>query len=98
MSGKFKEVYMNRSCSFANSKDVSARRPNIMAADKSGRVHAIELASKTDIGRKLPSLTSRNEDAMKKMPMPNRGKIVVLKHPYEASTIKTMLDNLISKA
>jgi len=53
MSGKFKEIYLNRSYSFANGKGGSARRPDVMAIDIDGKVHAIELASKTDMGRKL---------------------------------------------
>ena len=95
MNGKFKEVYMNRSYSFANGKGISGRRPDIMAVDKSGRVHAIELASKTDMGKKFPSLRSRNRDAMGSLPAQNRGDIVVLQHPYDASTIKRSLDGLI---
>jgi hypothetical protein len=95
MSEKFKEVYMNRSYSFANGKGISARRPDIMAVDKSGRVHAIELASKTDMGKKFSSLQSRNLEVMENLPVQNRGDVVVLKHPYDASTIKRWLDGLI---
>ncbi|MNJ36607.1 putative deoxyribonuclease RhsC [compost metagenome] len=95
MSGKFKEIYLNRSYSFANGKGVSGRRPDIMAVDSSGRVHAIELASKTDMGSKLPSLTGRNQAAMSNLPKAGQGNIVVLKHPYNASKIKSVLDNLI---
>jgi len=95
MTGKFKEVYMNRSYSFANGKGVSGRRPDIMAIDNAGRVHAIELASKTDMGSKLPSLTARNQAAMGGLPKIGQGNIVVLKHPYDASKIKNILDNLI---
>ncbi|WP_201775109.1 hypothetical protein [Pseudomonas sp. C5pp] len=51
MSGKFKEIFLNRSYSFANGKGVTGRRPDIMAIDKSGKVHAIELASKIDMGK-----------------------------------------------
>lgn len=96
MSGKFKEVYLNRSYSFANGKGISARRPDVMAIDINGRVHSIELASKTDMGRKLPTLTSRNETAMGNLPVTKQGEIIVLEHPYNASEIKSMLDNLIS--
>lgn len=66
-----------------------------MAIDKAGRVHAIELASKTDMGGKLPSLTARNQAAMTNLPKTGQGNIVVLKHPYNASKIKSVLDNLI---
>jgi hypothetical protein len=66
-----------------------------MAVDKSGRVHAIELASKTDMGKKFSSLQSRNLEVMENLPVQNRGDVVVLKHPYDASTIKRWLDGLI---
>jgi RHS repeat-associated protein len=96
MSGKFKEVYLNRSYSFANGKGISGRRPDIMAVDMNGKVHAIELASKTDMGRKLPSLRTRNQDAMKNLPSTDRGSVIVLEHQYNSSKIKNALDNLIS--
>lgn len=96
MSGKFKEIYLNRSYSFANGKGVSARRPDVMAIDMDGKVHAIELASKTDMGRKLTSLTSRNDTAMRNLPFNQQGEIIVLEHPFNAMDIKSTLDNLIS--
>ncbi|WP_260441438.1 hypothetical protein [Pseudomonas putida] len=96
MSGKFSDVYLNRSYSFANGRGVSARRPDVMAVDINGKVHAIELASKTDMGRKLPTLTSRNETAMSNLPLNKQGEILVLEHPYNAADMKSMLDDLIS--
>ncbi|WP_175854242.1 DUF6531 domain-containing protein [Burkholderia cepacia] len=96
MSGKFKEIYLNRSYNFAMDNAVSARRPDIMAVDINGRVHAIEMASRTDMGAKLRTLTSRNYDAMQNLPLNERGDILVFEHPYDAQAIKTDLDNLIS--
>ncbi|WP_052321714.1 DUF6531 domain-containing protein [Ralstonia sp. A12] len=96
MSGKFTDVYLNRSYNFANGKGVSIRRPDIMAVDVNGKVHAIELASKTDMGAKLPSLTTRNQAAMNNLPPAKQGEIIVLDHPYDAPTIKSALDQLIS--
>ncbi|TNH41560.1 RHS repeat protein [Photorhabdus luminescens subsp. sonorensis] len=96
MSGKFKEVYLNRSYSFANGKGTSGRRPDVMAIDVNGKVHSIELASKTDMGKKLPTLTSRNETAMSNLPVNKQGDILVFEHPYKAADMKSMLDNLIS--
>nr|WP_249226264.1 hypothetical protein [Entomohabitans teleogrylli] len=96
MSGKFKEVYLNRSYSFANGKGISGRRPDIMAVDMNGNVHAIELASKTDMGKKLPTLTSRNDTAMSNLPPNRQGEVIVLEHPYNARDMKLALDNLIS--
>ncbi|NIF22084.1 RHS repeat-associated core domain-containing protein, partial [Candidatus Pantoea multigeneris] len=96
MSGKFKDIYLNRSYSFANGKGISGRRPDIMAVDVNGRVHSIELASKTDMGRKLPTLTSRNETAMGNLPVSKQGEILVFEHPYSAFDMKSMLDDLIS--
>lgn len=66
-----------------------------MAIDNSGRVHAIELASKTDMGRKLPSLTVRNQTTMSNLLSSGQSNIVVLKHSYNASKMKSVLDNLI---
>lgn len=54
MSGKFTDVYLNRSYSFASGRGISARRPDVMAVDVNGKVHAIELASKTDMGKNYP--------------------------------------------
>ena len=96
MSGKFKEIYLNRSYNFASDNAVSARRPDIMAVDINGRVHAIEMASRTDMGVKLRTLTTRNYDAMQNLPPNARGDILVFEHPYDAQSIKTDLDNLIS--
>ncbi|WP_440094210.1 RHS repeat domain-containing protein [Pseudomonas syringae] len=96
MSGKFKDVYLNRSYNFAKGPGVSARRPDVMAVDVNGKVHAIELASKTDMGKKLPTLTSRNRDAMSGLPAQNRGRILTLEHPYNAAQMKSMLDTFIS--
>jgi RHS repeat-associated protein len=73
MSGKFKDVYLNRSYNFAKGPGVSARRPDVMAVDLNGKVHAIELASKSDMGRKLPTLTTRNTDAMSGLPAQSEG-------------------------
>ena len=96
MSGKFTDIYLNRSYNYANSGDVSLRRPDIMAVDVNGQTHAIELASRTDMGAKLPTLTARNRAAMGNLPASNRGEIIVLDHPYNASDIKSVLDDLIS--
>ncbi|MFP1767806.1 RHS repeat domain-containing protein, partial [Lonsdalea quercina] len=96
MSGKFKEVYLNRSYSFANGKGISGRRPDVMAIDMNGKVHAIELASKTDMGKKLPTLTSRNDTAMSNLPLNKQGEVLVLEHPFNARDMKSALDNLIS--
>ncbi|MCA8061006.1 DUF6531 domain-containing protein [Burkholderia sp. AU38729] len=96
MSGKFKEIYLNRSYNFATDNAVSARRPDIMAVDVNGKVHAIEMASRTDMGAKLRTLTSRNYDAMQNLPPNARGDILVFEHPYDAQAIKADLDNLIS--
>jgi RHS repeat-associated protein len=96
MSGKFKDVYLNRSYNFAKGPGVSARRPDVMAVDLNGKVHAIELASKSDMGRKLPTLTTRNTDAMSGLPAQSRGRVLTLEHPYNASEMKSILDSFIS--
>nr|WP_237657687.1 RHS repeat-associated core domain-containing protein [Cronobacter dublinensis] len=95
MSGKFKEIYLNRSYSFAHGPGVSGRRPDIMAIDINGKTHSIELASKTDMGKKLPTLTTRNQTAMSNLPGSQQGEIIVFKHQYDAYHIKSVLDDLI---
>ena len=96
MSGRFKEIYLNRSYDKAMGSDISKRRPDIIAIDENGRVHSIELASKTDMGSKFPDLTARNETVMNNLPLDTQGSIIVLRHPFSASDIKLVLDNLIS--
>ena len=97
MTGKFKAVYLNRSYN----KMVGAggrRRPDISAIDKNGRVHAIELASITDM-RNVDTfnfLTDRNFTCMMRLPKLQRGKIISIPHPYDAKAMKTQLDNLIN--
>ena len=95
MSGKFREIHLNRQYNSAVGPSQSTRRPDVMAIDHAGRVHANELASKSDMGRKLPSLTTRNQAAMNGVPVNQRGEIVVIEHPYKAVDIKNTLDNLI---
>jgi len=67
-----------------------------MAVDVNGKVHAIELASKADMGKKLPTLTSRNNPAMNNLPGSKRGEVLVLEHPYSASDMKAIRDDFIS--
>jgi hypothetical protein len=65
-----------------------------MAIDKNGKVHAIEIASKTD-KRKLDLLFNRNEEAMRKLGIYREDAISLFKHPYNARDIKHRLDLLI---
>lgn len=97
MSGKFDRIYLNRSYNLANGSPTSLRRPDILAIDRNGRYHPIEVASKTDTGRRHTALTDRNAAAIRRLPPNQRGKIVVLDHPYDAATIKSELDNLIGR-
>lgn len=48
------------------------------------------------MGRKSPTLISRNETAMSNLPVTKQGEIIALEHPFNASEIKSMLDNVIS--
>ncbi|WP_437125112.1 RHS repeat domain-containing protein [Erwinia papayae] len=96
MSGKFKDVYLNRSYNYGLGSNISKRRPDVMAVDINGRVHSIELASISDMKGKLPELTSRNETAMSNLPLSKQGEILVFDHPYNASDMKSALDDLIS--
>ncbi|MFQ1700243.1 RHS repeat-associated core domain-containing protein [Loktanella agnita] len=94
MSGKFREIHMN--WQYNSGAGQSRRRPDVMAIDSNGRVHSIELASKTDMGSRYPNLMSRNRNAMNKLPASQQGQVVVIDHPYSASTIISQLDNLIA--
>nr|WP_304363258.1 RHS repeat-associated core domain-containing protein [Gilliamella apicola] len=94
MSGQFTEIYLNRSYNMALKTKASARRPDIMAIDKNGKVHAIELASKTD-KNKLESLIRRNKEAMEKLGSYREDAISLFEHPYNARDIKHRLDLLI---
>jgi len=96
MSGKFKDIYLNRSYNLHfGSGSTSSRRPDVMAVDINGNVHAIEVASRTDVGNRLTLLTTRNQTAMASVPAGNRGQILVLKRPWDAKSINNMLNNLI---
>ncbi|AUH33705.1 RHS repeat-associated core domain-containing protein [Paracoccus tegillarcae] len=95
MSGKFERIYMNRSYNLAEGPNVSRNRPDVMAVDRNGKVHAIELASKTDTGKRYGSLRSRNNDAMRGLTKTQRGLVIVLDHPYDARAMKFALDELI---
>ena len=95
MSGKFNEIYLNRSYSFAHGPGISGRRPDIMVVDINGKTHLIELASKTDMGKKLPTLTTRNQAAMSNLPPSQQGEIILFEHHYDAYHIKSVLDDLI---
>ncbi|MCX8964238.1 type IV secretion protein Rhs [Erwinia psidii] len=96
MSGKFSDIYLNRSYNYGVGSGISRRRPDVMAIDVNGRVHSIELASISDMKGKLPELTSRNETAMRSIPVTKQGEILVFEHPYDASDMKSILDDLIS--
>ncbi len=75
---------------------MSTRRPDVMAVEPNGKVHAIELASKTDVGSRFRALQMRNDQAMRGLPAQSMGEIFTFKHPYNASEIKSVLDSFIS--
>ncbi|MCO6528747.1 MAG: RHS domain-containing protein [Lactobacillus sp.] len=94
MSGQFKEIYLNRSYNRALGGSKSTRRPDIMAIDKNGKVHAIEIASKSDM-KNFDYLLTRNEEAMRILGIYREDAISSFKHPYNARDIKHRLDLLI---
>jgi hypothetical protein len=94
MSGQFTEIYLNRSYNMALKTKASARRPDIMAIDKNGKVHAIEIASKSDM-KNFDYLLTRNEEAMRILGIYREDAISSFKHPYNARDIKHRLDLLI---
>ena len=95
MSGKFTEIYLDLSYSTAvGQPGTSRRRPDIVAVDKDGKIHAIEIPSKTDISQNKP-LTQRNLDAMKCVPKNKQGTVTVLSYPYNAKSIKSDIDGLL---
>lgn len=77
------------------------RRPDITAIDIHGKVHAIELASMSDMKNQatFDCLFDRNDESMKKMDsilgVQRRGEIISIPHSYNAKSIKIQLDNLI---
>ncbi|EOU9535236.1 hypothetical protein ACOJCT_003504 [Cronobacter dublinensis] len=50
-----------------------------MAVDINGKTHSIDLASKKDMGKKLPTLTTRTQAAMSNLPASQQGEIIFLK-------------------
>ncbi|RNF34517.1 RHS repeat domain-containing protein [Paracoccus methylarcula] len=96
MSGKFDRIYMHRAYNTALGPGISRRQPDVLAIDRNGRVHAIELASWTDMRpSRYGNLSVRNNNAMRNLPPSQRGQVIVLDHPYNAQHIKNALDNLI---
>ena len=98
VTGKFKEVHLNRSYEAVTGTRTSPRRtPDLIAVDHNGRIHSIEIASRSDMSpQKYPNLVSRNQISQQQLPTANRGRIVVVDHPYCASNIKTTIDNWLS--
>jgi RHS repeat-associated protein len=97
MTGKFKEIHLNRSYQAVTGVKTTPRRsPDLTAIDHAGKVHAIEIASRTDMGAKYPELTTRNQAAMSQLPANTQGDVVVLDHPYDAANIKSTIDNWVS--
>lgn len=93
MSGKFKEIHLNRQYTAIGIG--SLRRPDVLAIDRNGRVHAIEMASITDMkGNRLSALTTRNQAVINALPASQRGTITVFDHPYDASTIHQTLTQI----
>ncbi|QQQ01322.1 RHS repeat-associated core domain-containing protein [Lysobacter enzymogenes] len=98
MSGKFTDIYLNRAYNTHTGGGVSRRRPDIMAVDHNGKIHAIEIASRTDMRSNTfwNFLTSRNRTAMSNLPVGQRGDIISIRHPYKATRIKSDLDNWLN--
>ena len=97
-TGLFKEIYLNRSYKVAGVGG-STRRPDVLAIDKKGNVHAIELASKTDMSKsKYPLLTSRNQTAQGTLNNGRNGTITVIDHPYSVRGINDGIRGAINNA
>jgi RHS repeat-associated protein len=95
MSGKFTEVYINRAYSTATgSQTVPRRLPDLIGIDSTGKAHAIEIPSPSDITRNRP-LAQRNQAAMRQLPCGIQGTVTVLGYPYSAASIKAQIDALI---
>ncbi|WP_237397741.1 hypothetical protein [Gilliamella sp. Pas-s25] len=94
MSGQFKEIYLNRSYNLALGESKSTRRPDVMAIDKNGKVHAIEIASKSDM-TDFDFLFTRNKEAMEILGIYREEAIFSFEHPYNARDMKHQLDLLI---
>jgi hypothetical protein len=97
-TGLFKEIYLNRSYKTAG-VGASSQRPDVLAIDKNGNVHAIEIASKTDMSKsKYPLLTSRNQTAQGSLNNGRQGSITVIDHPYSAKGINDGIRGTINNA
>ena len=99
MSGKFDEVYIDLSYSTAiGQPGTSRRRPDIIAKDRNGQLHSIEVPSPSD-NRSSASrqhLVDRNTDAQRKLPCGTKGELIVFNYPVNAIDVKIQLDRLIS--
>ncbi|TDY64209.1 RHS repeat-associated core domain-containing protein [Algibacter lectus] len=99
MSGKFKEIHLNRSYKSITGVATSPNRlPDVSGVDLNGKVHAIEIASDLDMrsASNYNKLTSRNQVAQSQLPKNMQGSITILDKPYDASTVKSVMDNLIN--
>ena len=99
MSGKFKEIHLNRSYKSATGIKTKPRRsPDIIAIDNNGKAHSIEIASDLDMKStsNYNKLTTRNQAAQSQLPSDIQGSITVIDKPYDAHSVKTTIDNLIN--
>ncbi|RFM25649.1 RHS repeat-associated core domain-containing protein [Deminuibacter soli] len=99
MSGKFKEIHLNRSYEAITGHSTSPRRsPDVTAIDNAGRVHAIEVASDLDMRNQqnYQALTTRNNVAQSQLPPNKQGTVLVVDKPYNAANVKTTVDNWLT--
>lgn len=97
MSGKFKEVHLNRSYeAITGNKTTPKRSPDITGIGNDGRVHSIEIASESDMrGSNLQKLTDRNKIAQAQLPSNKQGEIIIIEKPYKADAVKSKMDGFI---
>lgn len=99
MTGKFKEIHLNRSYEAITGNSTTPRRsPDVTAVDLNGRVHAIEIASDLDMRSttNYQALTTRNNVAQSQLPANKQGTVLVIDKPYNPTNVKTVVDNWLT--
>lgn len=62
-----------------------ARRPDVLAIDRNGGAHPIEVQSRTDTGARFRNLTTRNNQAQQNLHQGNTANQPVIV-PYDGNT------------
>jgi hypothetical protein len=76
-SGQYDKIWLNRAYSTTTAtRTIPRRLPDIIGRRKNGRFNAVEVASKSDIG-KIATLIKRNIEAMDQLPIDRQGAVLL---------------------